>query len=155
MSVRGPLLAIDTSVAAGSVAVGEGARVLAEVSLGVSGQHSTALMPAVDAAVRWAGLTRAELGGVVVAGGPGSFTGLRIGAATAKGIVATLELPLWAYSGLLGAAAGCALPAPGGTVSVCSLFDARRRDVYAAVYRFEEWGAGRGERGNGAREERI
>jgi tRNA threonylcarbamoyladenosine biosynthesis protein TsaB len=138
----GPLLALDTSTTAGSVAVGDGRRVLAEVTLGLSGQHSTALMPAVDAAVRWAGLAPADLRGVAVGGGPGSFTGLRIGAATAKGIVATLGLPLWSYSGLLVAAAGCAVARPEADAPVCALFDARRRDVYAACYRF-----GRGEGG--------
>jgi tRNA threonylcarbamoyladenosine biosynthesis protein TsaB len=135
MTAGGPLLALDTSTTAGSVAVGDGERLLAEVTLGVAGQHSTALMPAIDAAVRWAGLARGDLRGVVVAGGPGSFTGLRIGAATAKGIAAALGVPLWSYSGLLGAAAGCAA-SPTGEPLVCAMFDARRRDVYAACYRF-------------------
>jgi tRNA threonylcarbamoyladenosine biosynthesis protein TsaB len=134
---EGPLLALDTSTSAGSVAVGDGGRVLCEITLGISGQHSTALMPAVDAAVRWAGLTPRDLRGVVVGGGPGSFTGLRIGAATAKGIVSTLGVPMWAYSGLLGAAAGCAVGGAEGAV-VCALFDARRRDVYAACYAFPD-----------------
>jgi tRNA threonylcarbamoyladenosine biosynthesis protein TsaB len=133
---EGPLLAIDTSTTAGSVAVGDGARVLAEVTLGVSGQHSTALMPAVDAVVRWARLTPRDLRGVVVGGGPGSFTGLRIGAATAKGIIATLEVPLWSYSSLLAAAAACAVADRSGEALVSALFDARRRDVFAACYRF-------------------
>jgi tRNA threonylcarbamoyladenosine biosynthesis protein TsaB len=136
MAPQGPLLALDTSTTAGSVAVGDGARILAEVSLGIAGQHSTALMPAIDAAVRWAGLTPRDLRGVVVGGGPGSFTGLRIGAATAKGMVAALGLPLWSYSGLLAAAAGCALPRADDIPAICALFDARRRDVYAACYRF-------------------
>jgi tRNA threonylcarbamoyladenosine biosynthesis protein TsaB len=77
-----------------------------------------------------------------VSGGPGSFTGLRIGAATAKGIVSTLGVPLWAYSGLLSAAAGCAVGGDEGGARVCALFDARRRDVYAASYTFRN-GAGR------------
>lgn len=137
----GPILALETSTTTGSVAVGDGERLLAEVVLGVGAQHSSALMPAVDAAVRWAGLAPAELRGVVVSGGPGSFTGLRIGAASAKGIVAALGLPLWSYSGLLAAAAGCAVPAGGQGAYVCALFDARRRDVYAACYRFGGAGA--------------
>jgi tRNA threonylcarbamoyladenosine biosynthesis protein TsaB len=137
----GPLLALDASTGTGSVALGDGERLLAEVVLGVPGQHSTALMPAVDAALRWAGLAPASLTGVVVAGGPGSFTGLRIAAASAKGIVHALGLPLWSYSGLLAAAAG-ALAARGST-TVCSLFDARGRDVYAATYRFDDDGGQR------------
>jgi tRNA threonylcarbamoyladenosine biosynthesis protein TsaB len=138
VTAEGPVLAIDTSTTAGSVAVGDGDRLLAEVTLGVAGQHSTALMPAIDATVRWAGLARGELRGVVVAGGPGSFTGLRIGAATAKGIVATLGVPLWSYSGLLATAAGCAMVSAARGPLVCAMFDARRRDVYAACYRFRK-----------------
>jgi tRNA threonylcarbamoyladenosine biosynthesis protein TsaB len=68
----------------------------------------------------------------VVGGGPGSFTGLRIAAATAKGIVQALGVPLYAYSGLLAAA----VSGWGAEREVCALFDARRRDVYAACYRF-------------------
>lgn len=133
---EGPLLAIDTSMSTGSVAVGDGSRVLVEIMIGMLGQHSTALMPAVDAALRWAGVERSELRGVVVSGGPGSFTGLRIGAATAKGIVHALGLPLWSYDGLLVAAASIAAPGPDAPQTVCALFDARRGTVFAAVYRF-------------------
>jgi tRNA threonylcarbamoyladenosine biosynthesis protein TsaB len=149
VTAEGPLLAIDTSTTAGSVAVGDGDRLLAEVTLGVAGQHSTALMPAIDATVRWAGLARRDLRGVVVAGGPGSFTGLRIGAATAKGIVATLGVPLWSYSGLLATAAGCAMVSAAGDPLVCAMFDARRRDVYAACYRFRRAESGTRREGGG------
>ncbi|MEX2569771.1 MAG: tRNA (adenosine(37)-N6)-threonylcarbamoyltransferase complex dimerization subunit type 1 TsaB [Gemmatimonadota bacterium] len=128
----GPLLAIDSSTSTGSVAVGAAGHVLAEVSLRVAGGHSSALMPAVDYAIRSAGLKPADLGGVVVGAGPGSFTGLRIAGATAKGIVQGLEVPLFAYSSLLAAAAQ-AWSAAG---PVCALFDARGRDVFAACYRF-------------------
>jgi tRNA threonylcarbamoyladenosine biosynthesis protein TsaB len=136
MNATAPLLAIDTSTTAGTVAVGRSDAILAEITLGVAGQHSTALMPAIDAAVRWAGLAPEDLGGVVVAGGPGSFTGLRIGAATAKGIATARGIPLWSYSGLLVAAACCAVPGAGREARVCALFDARRGDVFAACYRF-------------------
>lgn len=130
----GPVLALDTSTAIGSVAVGEGDRLLAEVVLNVGAGHSSALLPAVDRALRSAGYAPADLRAVVVAGGPGSFTGVRIGAATAKGMVHALGIPLYAYSGLLAAAGGCwAAERP-----VCALFDARRRDVYAACYRFAD-----------------
>lgn len=125
-------LALDTSTPTGSVAVGAGGAVLAEVALRVGSGHSSALMPAVDQAVRRAGLTPSELAGVVVGAGPGSFTGLRIAAATAKGIVAALEIPMLAYSSLLATAARAwAAERP-----VAVLFDARGRDVFAACYRF-------------------
>lgn len=129
---EGPVLALDTSTGVGSVAVGQGDRLLAEIVLAVGSGHSAALLPAVDRALRSAGLEARDLAGVVVGGGPGSFTGVRIAAATAKGIVHAAGVPLWAYSSLLAAAAGCW----GADRPVCALFDARRRDVYAACYRF-------------------
>lgn len=132
-TIDGPVLALDSSTAVGSVAIGHGDRLLAETVLRVGAGHSSALLPAVDAAVRSAGLKPQDLTAVVVGGGPGSFTGLRIGAATAKGMVRALRVPLFAYSGLLAVAAGHA----GFRGPVCALFDARRRDVYAACYRFE------------------
>ncbi len=129
---EGPVLALDTSTGVGSVAVGEGDRLLAEIALTVGSGHSSALLPAIDRALRSAGLEPRELAAVVVGGGPGSFTGVRIAAATAKGIVHAAGIPMFAYSSLLAAAAGCW----GSDRPVCALFDARRRDVYAACYRF-------------------
>lgn len=129
----GPILALDTSTETGSVAVGRGGRLLAEATLSVGPGHSSALLPAVDWVVRAAGLAPGDLAAVVVGGGPGSFTGLRIAAATAKGMVRALGVPLFAYSGLLAAAAGHW----GAGRPVCALFDARRRDVYAGCWRLE------------------
>lgn len=128
-----PYLALDTSTALGSVAVGRGDRLLAEVVVGVTVRHSEALLPAIDYALRAAGIEPSGLGGVVVGGGPGSFTGVRVAGATAKGLVRVLGVPLFAYSGLqaLAAGAGAASSRP-----VCALFDARRDEVYAACYRF-------------------
>jgi tRNA threonylcarbamoyladenosine biosynthesis protein TsaB len=126
------VLALDSSAGVGSVAVGDGARLLGEAVLNVGPGASSALLPAVDWVMRSAGMEPGDLRGVVVAAGPGSFTGLRIAAATAKGIVARLGVPLYAYSGLLASAAahwGAGRP-------VCALLDARRRDVYLACYRF-------------------
>jgi len=132
-SEGGNLLALDTSTPTGSVAVGRADRLLAEVVMGVAVRHAEALMPAVDFALGRAGLMPDELAGIVVAGGPGSFTGVRIAGAAAKGLARALGVPLHAYSGLLALAAGCAA-AQG---PVCALFDARREEVYAACYRFD------------------
>jgi tRNA threonylcarbamoyladenosine biosynthesis protein TsaB len=133
-----PLLAMESSTSRGSVAVGDGGGIRAEMVLDVVGAHSSALLPAVDAVMRAAGLRPAELGGVVVGAGPGSFTGLRIAAATAKGIVHGLGIPLFAYSSLLAGAAA----AWGAERPVCALFDARKRDVFAGCWRFPGGGVG-------------
>jgi tRNA threonylcarbamoyladenosine biosynthesis protein TsaB len=128
-----PYLALDTSTALGSVAVGRGDRLLAEVVVGVTVRHSEALLPAIDYALHAAGVEPSGLGGVVVGGGPGSFTGVRVAGATAKGLIRVLGIPLFAYSGLqaLAVGVGAASSRP-----VCALFDARRDEVYAACYGF-------------------
>lgn len=130
----GALLALDTSTRTGGVAVGRPDQVLAEAVVGVSSRHAEALLPAIDFVLGRAGIAPAELGGVIVAGGPGSFTGIRIAGATAKGLVRALDVPLYSYPGLLALAAGLGDRGP-----VCALFDARRGEVYAACYAFRGW----------------
>jgi tRNA threonylcarbamoyladenosine biosynthesis protein TsaB len=127
-------LAIETSTPLGSVAVGNGQSVLAEALLGVQSRHSEALLPAVDFVLRTGRVDKRDLARVVVGGGPGSFTGLRIAAASAKALCVALELPLFSYSGLAALAAGVAI----ADRPVCALFDARRGEVYAACYRFPD-----------------
>lgn len=126
------LLAFDTSTRITTVAAGEGGVACAKLTLAQTRSASEVLLPAIDRVVREAGIGRDELTGVVVGGGPGSFTGLRIAAATAKALCHSLGIPLWSYSGL--AAVAAAVRAEGRPV--CALFDARRRDVFCACYRF-------------------
>jgi tRNA threonylcarbamoyladenosine biosynthesis protein TsaB len=123
-------LAIETSTPVGSVGLALGDQLLAEIVLGAETRHSEQVLPAIDYLFRWVGRSRSQLERVVIGAGPGSFTGLRIAAATAKGLVTALQLELFAYSGLLAVAAGSAAQTP-----VCALFDARRDEVYAACYR--------------------
>jgi tRNA threonylcarbamoyladenosine biosynthesis protein TsaB len=134
LTVTAPLvLAVETSTPVGSVALGRNGQTLAEIVLGADTRHAEALLPAVGELLIARGLSARDLGAIVVGGGPGSFTGLRIAAATAKGFAHALPVPLFAYSGLLAAAASCA-HLPGLT---CALFDARRDEVYAACYEFD------------------
>lgn len=126
------LLAFDTSGSVGSLAVGRGGRAICEISLDVRGGLSAALLPAIDQAMTIASAVPGDLSGVVVGAGPGSFTGLRVAGATAKGMVHALGIPLRAYSSLLTVAAPWA--AHPGAVGV--LFDARGRDIFAACYEF-------------------
>src|SRR5262245_22327989 len=94
-------LALDTSTATGSAALGRDGNLLAEIVLGNGTRQSTQLLPAIDYLMGVLDAQPTDLDRVVVGGGPGSFTGLRISAATAKGLVAALGLELLAYSGLL------------------------------------------------------
>lgn len=123
-------VAIETATARGSVAVGRGDRVLAEVTLGLQTRHAEMTVPALETALRMAGVERSSIGAIVVGSGPGSFTGVRVAGATAKGLVAGLGVPFLAYPSLLALVA--AVPAAG---PVCGLFDARRGEVYAGCWR--------------------
>jgi tRNA threonylcarbamoyladenosine biosynthesis protein TsaB len=123
------LVALDTSGSFGSVAVGSPSSVRACVTLAEPRQHASRLVPAIDEALAGAGVGRADLTGVVVGEGPGSFTGVRVAAATAKALAHALAVPLWAVSSL----AGAALAAGVGPVRYV-LFDARADRVYGACY---------------------
>ena len=132
----GTFLALETSGSLGSVAVGSGPRILSRVTLERPGGFSAGLIPAVAQALEAAGVPKADLVGVVVGSGPGSFTGVRVAAATGKGLAHALGIPFWAISSLE-AAAFAEEPA----ASIESerlryvLFDARDDRVYAACYR--------------------
>lgn len=125
------LLAIETSLTTGGIALGRG-RAAIEIALAPPVRHAEAVLPAIDFALAALALGRGDIEGVAVGGGPGSFTGLRIAAATAKGLAHALAVPLYAASGLLVQAAAHR----GGGRPVCSMFDARRGEVYAACYDF-------------------
>lgn len=126
-------LAFDTATDVGSVALGEPGRVAAELRF-TDRRHAAALMPAAEELLRLAGAAYADLAGVVVADGPGSFTGLRIAFATAKGLLEARDgLALWTAPSLM--AAACAA-APFQSGPIAALYDALRGDVFAAVYEF-------------------
>lgn len=132
--MNGPVLALDSSTLGGSVAVGVDGLVVAERVLANQAGASGTLLPSADEALRAAGLTPGDVEALVVGGGPGSFTGLRIAAATAKAVVRVRGVPLFAFSGLLGAAAA----RRGEGRAVCALFDARNREVYAGCWSFAD-----------------
>jgi len=129
MRGRDPLLlSIETATRVMSVAVLEGETLLAEISTFDQRVHSERLLPAVDQLLRIAGLSLEEIEAFAVSIGPGSFTGLRIGLATLKGLAfgsgrSAVAVPTLAA--LTVAAAGAAGP-------VAALLDARRDEVYAA-----------------------
>lgn len=124
------VLAFDTATAACTVAVVDGGRVLAELTLQVPRAHSTRLMPLIAQALREAGMERRDLDAIAVGVGPGSFTGLRIGLATAKGLALALDIPVVPVSTLAAAAYGTGAQ----TGLVVPLLDAKRDQVFTAVY---------------------
>ncbi len=128
----GLYLALDTSGPVGTVAVGRGAEILSLVTLDQQRAHASLLVPAIDEALESGSVDTEELAGVVVGEGPGSFTGVRVAGATAKGMAHALRIPLWAVSSLAAAAlAGNGWRRP---VVRYVLFDARGDRVYAACY---------------------
>jgi tRNA threonylcarbamoyladenosine biosynthesis protein TsaB len=149
------LLAFDTSTPVGSVAVARGGEILARGLLLRRGEHASQLLPRIADLLAEAGVERGDLDGVVVGRGPGSFTGVRIAAATARGLARALAIPLWTLSSLAGAAASVRARIPEALARApgfhfvelpegaekwprCVLFDARGERVYAGCYRFAD-----------------
>jgi tRNA threonylcarbamoyladenosine biosynthesis protein TsaB len=125
-------LALDTAAPRASLALGdEGGRVVAESSARIGGRRSEALLPALDALLSAAKLDPASISAVVVGGGPGSYTGVRIAAAAAKGVVHALGRPLYAHGSLEAMSAGVEAPER----PLMPLLPARREEVYAACHR--------------------
>lgn len=132
------VVAIDTATDLGSVAVGRPGEVVGQLTI-PSRSHAARAMPSIVDLLWRTGLQWRDVSAIVIADGPGSFTGLRIGLATAKGIIAAQpHLRLFVAPSLLGAA-WAARPGPEGTVA--AVFDALRGDVFVAAYRFTLRGA--------------
>lgn len=134
------ILAIESSGLVASVAVVEGdaenEATLAEYTVNYKKTHSQTLLPMLDEAAKMTELDLKEVDAIAVSGGPGSFTGLRIGAATAKGLGLALQKPLVHVPTLHGLA--CNLWGADGLV--CPIMDARRGQVYTGLYEFREGG---------------
>ena len=128
-------LALDTATPLGSVAVGDARGARAEAAVG-DRRHAAATLPAVEHVLRLADLTFADLEGIVLADGPGSFTGLRIGFATAKGLLREHSGLVLRVAPSLMSLAWQAAAFAGGPVA--ALYDALRGEVFAAVYAVSE-----------------
>lgn len=126
------ILAIDTASSVSSVAVASEGKLQAEVTVEAGRTHSETLLSHIEGALSFAGVERSALTGVAVSIGPGSFTGLRIGLATAKAIAYGLGIPLVGVSTL--AALALAVPVP--DVHTLALMDAQKGNAYAGLY---EW----------------
>jgi tRNA threonylcarbamoyladenosine biosynthesis protein TsaB len=125
------LLAVDTSTRSCSVAVMTGDRIASELTSVSSRTHTAHLMAMIREALALAHTEPAALDGFAVTVGPGSFTGLRIGISTVKGLAFACGKPSVGISSLEALAAAC----PPHPHAICSIMDARKGQVYTAVFR--------------------
>jgi len=129
------ILGIDSSGIVASTAVVEDDNLLGEYTVNYKKTHSQTLLPMIDEVVRMLELDLHTIDAIAIAGGPGSFTGLRIGSATAKGLGLALDKPLIQIPTVDGLAYNLA----GSSAMACPLMDARRNQVYTGLYRFEDY----------------
>ncbi len=129
------ILALDTATLVSSVALAAPGRLLAELTLQTRKTHSERLMPHIEQLLTLADADKSAVGAIAVSIGPGSFTGLRIGLATAKALAYALGIPLIGVPTLAALAYGC--PVPGALLA--PTMDAQKGNIYIALY---SWQAG-------------
>ncbi|MBI5562473.1 MAG: tRNA (adenosine(37)-N6)-threonylcarbamoyltransferase complex dimerization subunit type 1 TsaB [Deltaproteobacteria bacterium] len=127
------IAAFDTSSVSGSIALLEGTRLIAELTVGRVGTHSGWLLPAFNALLKDSGVTLSEIDLYAASIGPGSFTGLRIGISTVKGLAWAAGRRAVGVSTL----AALAHNLRSSNMPVCPILDARKGEVYAALYEWE------------------
>ena len=128
------ILGLDSSGIVASVAIVEDDVLIAEYTVKYKKTHSQTLLPMLDEIAKMTELDLNSIDAIAVAAGPGSFTGLRIGSATAKGLGLALKKPLIAIPTVEGLAYN--LYDISGLI--CPIMDARRKQVYTGIYRFTD-----------------
>jgi len=124
------ILAIETSTYSGSIAVLGDEGILGEYFFNVGPSHTEKLIPSIDWLLGELSMDKADLTGVAVSLGPGSFTALRVGLSTAKGICFSLGIPLVGVSSLL----TLAMNLPFAPYNICPVIDARKGEVFTALF---------------------
>lgn len=127
------ILSIDTSASVASAAVTEDEKLVCEIIVNNKLTHSQTLMPMIDSVLKQSETELSEMDLIAVANGPGSFTGLRIGVSTAKGLADALKKPVVGISTLT----AMAYNLPYCEYLITPIMDARRAQVYNAVYRWK------------------
>ena len=130
------LLAVDTATEICGIALAVDGRIQAELMLSRGITHTQSVLSAIDAVLAITGLTAGDVDAYAVTRGPGSFTGLRIGISTVKGLAFATEKPMVGISTL----AVLAHQASGSADLICPMMDARRSEVYWTLYRRENDG---------------
>jgi tRNA threonylcarbamoyladenosine biosynthesis protein TsaB len=125
------LLAVDTATESCGVAMIADGRIRAEFNLNLGGTHTKHILTAIDAVLSLSGASIADIDVYAVTRGPGSFTGLRIGVSTMKGLAFATGKPIVGISSL----EILAHQAGGDSALVCAMIDARRNEIYWRVYR--------------------
>lgn len=128
------ILAFDSSGLVASVAIVQDDNLIAEYTTNYKKTHSQTLLPMLDEVVRMTETDKKSFDLLAVAAGPGSFTGLRIGSATVKGLALAWDIPVVAVPTL----EALAYNAWGSRRIICPIMDARRRQVYTGLYRFDK-----------------
>lgn len=132
------LLLIETSTPVASVVLSHGLESIASLTMNIEKGHARLIAPMIQQCLTNAQWSVSDLDGIVVSAGPGSYTGLRVGVSTAKGIAFAGQIPLLSINSLQGLA-GSVLPvAKALNASIISMTDARRMEVYLA--RFDQQG---------------
>lgn len=128
------ILAIDTSTMLGGIAVMDELNLIAETRLNVKSTHSERLMTEIEHCLKQSSLKISDIDVFAVAIGPGSFTGLRIGLSTVKGLSYATGNPIVSVPTL----DALALNFPYSRYPVCTMLDARKKEVYAALFKWED-----------------
>jgi tRNA threonylcarbamoyladenosine biosynthesis protein TsaB len=128
------ILNIDTTTNWCSVSLAENGKLISTKETNKGMSHSTKLSVFIDEILKENNLTTGDLAAIAVSTGPGSYTGLRIGVSTAKGICFGKDIPLISISTLQALAYACANKADVEDGVVCPMLDARRMEVYSAIY---------------------
>ena len=126
------ILALDSSGLVASVALAEDDNLIAEYTIQYKKTHSQTLLPMLEEIRNMVELDLSTVDAIAVAAGPGSFTGLRIGSATAKGLAFAMDKPIIPVPTL----EGLAYQMYGTDAVVCPIMDARRSQVYTGIYEF-------------------
>jgi tRNA threonylcarbamoyladenosine biosynthesis protein TsaB len=128
------ILAIDSSGLVASAAIIEDENMVAEYTINYKKTHSQTLLPMIDEIVKMTDTDLSTIDAIAIAGGPGSFTGLRIGSATAKGLGLALNKPLIHIPTV----DGLAYNLYGTDKIICPIMDAKRNQVYTGLYEFND-----------------
>lgn len=127
------ILGIESSGGVASVAIVTDGKLLGEYTTNFKKTHSQTLLPMIDALVSLLEFDKKSLDAIAISSGPGSFTGLRIGSATAKGLALALDIPMVEVPTLT----GLAFNLYGYDGLLCPIMDARRNQVYTGVYSYD------------------